>query len=40
MAKWNKLKVALLVGAMLPVLQAWSCVNDLLQDVLIANIFD
>lgn len=39
MAKWNKLKVALLAGALLPVLQ-WSCVTDLAQDVLIALLFD
>jgi hypothetical protein len=39
MAKWNKLKVALLVGALLPVMQ-FSCVTDLIQDVLIALIYD
>ena len=38
MAKWKKLKVALLVGAMLP--QSWSCVNDLAQDVLVGLLFD
>ena len=39
MGKWNKLKVALLAGVLLPALQL-SCVNDLIQDVIVANLFD
>lgn len=40
MAKWNRLKVALLVGAMLPALQSLGCVADLIQDIMIGVLFD
>lgn len=42
MAKWSKLKGALLFGTMLPVLGGggFSCITDLLQDVLIGILFD
>ena len=35
-----KIKVALLAGLVLPVLGLSSCVNDLVQDVLVGVIFD
>jgi hypothetical protein len=40
MAKWNTLKVALLVGALLPALQGWGCVADLLEDIMVGVLFD
>lgn len=40
MAKWSKLKGALLIGTMLPILGGFSCITDLLQDVLFGIIFD
>jgi hypothetical protein len=41
MAKWRKLKAALLaVGALAVIPQLGSCFTDLLQDVLIGVMFD
>lgn len=36
----RKIKVALLAGLILPALGLSSCVNDLVQDVLVGVIFD
>jgi len=40
MSKWSKSKAALLAAALLPALQFASCVADLVQDTLIATLFE
>ncbi len=40
MTKWSMLKAAGLFSVALPVLGGFSCVSDLLQDVLVAVLFD
>ena len=40
MSKISRFKAALLVGLVMPALALSSCINDLLQDVLVALLFD
>jgi len=40
MSKVSRFKAALLVGLVMPIIALSSCVNDLIQDVLIGVIFD
>ncbi len=40
MSKMSRIKAGLLVGLVLPTIALSSCINDLLQDVIVGVLFD